>query len=152
MLSLNRKLVYGFVPQILRSEEEAQKLNNLFEELIMKNNPSGVELCLDYNHKAVIYKTNVGETTLIEEYYPNGKEKLWVNNFRNKEIMLPRIPQELVEIAKECDSRNLYKFNYLKVDNVTYSLSTNRKVLVRETKNNDESLSIDLFYLGDLLA
>ena len=151
MLEFNKKMVYGFVP-FLHSEEEIQKLNKSFQTLIMDNNPNGVKYDLDFKHKAIVYKTNMGKITLIEEYFPNGKEKLWVNNSKDKELMLPRIPQELVSIAKECDKRNLYKFNYLRDGNITYSLTNNRKVLVKETKNNDESLSIDLFYLGDLLA
>ena len=66
--------------------------------------------------------------------------------------MLPRAPKELISVAKECDERNLYKFNYLKNGDITYSLANNRKVLVRELKMEDGSLSIDLFDLGDLLA
>lgn len=146
MLELNRELVYGIF------DKEDEKVNNLFETLILENNPNGVKLVLDFNHKAVVYKTNVKGVTLVEEYFPNRSEKLWVNKYENKEIMLPRASQELIQIARECDSRNLYKFNYMRDGNITYSLTNNRKILVRETKLEDNSLSIDLFYLGDLLA
>lgn len=151
-LDLNRKLAYGFFPELIRDEEKIQELNNLFQEVIMENNPNGVKLQLDFKHNVVVHKTNIGEVTLVEEYFPNGKEKLWVNRFRNRKILLPKVPQELIPIAKECDERNLYKFNYLRDGNITYSLANNRRVLVRELKLEDGSLSIDLFYLGDFLA
>lgn len=151
-LELNRKLAYGFFPELIRNEEKIQELNNLFQEVIMENNPNGVKLQLDFKHNVVVHKTNIGEVTLVEEYFPNGKEKLWVNRFRNRKQLLPKVPTELVSIAKECDERNLYKFNYLRDGDITYSLANNRKVLVKELKMEDGNLSIDLFYLGDLLA
>lgn len=151
-LELNRKLAYGFFPELIKDKEKLQELDNLFHEAIMENNPNGVKLQLDFKHNVIVHRTNVGEITLVEEYFPNGKEKLWVNKFRNRNIMLPKVPKELISIAKECDERNLYKFNYLRDGNITYSLANNRRVLVKELKMEDGSLSIDLFYLGDLLA
>ena len=151
-LELNRKLSHGFFPELIKNKEEYQKLDKLFYDTIMENNPNGVKFQLDFKHNVIVYKTNVGEVTLVEEYFPNKTEKLWVNKFRNRKVLLPKVPQELIPIAKECDERNLYKFNYLRDGNITYSLANNRRVLVRELKLEDGSLSIDLFYLGDLLA
>jgi hypothetical protein len=151
-LELNRKMAYGFFPELIRDEEKIANLNDLFQEVIMKNNPNGVKLQLDFKHNVIVHKTNVGEVTLVEEYFPNGTEKLWVNRFRNRKQLLPKVPAELIPVAKECDERNLYKFNYLREGNITFYLANNRKVLVRETKMEDGSLSIDLFYLADLLA
>lgn len=151
-LELNRKLAYGFFPELTKDKEKLQELDNLFQEVIMNNNSNGVKLQLDFKHNVIVHKTNVGEITLVEEYFPNGKEKLWVNRFRNRKQLLPKVPTNLISVAKECDERNIYKFNYLRECNVTYSLTSNRKVLVREIAMEDGSLSIDLFYLGDLLA
>lgn len=133
----------------LYSKFNIKKRNAWFETMVLNNNPSGLEVELEYRHTAKIYKTNVPGITLVEEYYPNGTEKLYINHYGEKTSIIKKLPKEMEDIVKECRFRGEYIFNYFVKNNKTYELTSDFNYLVEIKKVNKE-LNIDLYYVGYL--